>query len=104
MPDIRHSVCALDCPDCCSVLVTVENGHATKLRGNPDHPVTRGFLCGNRTREGQALTTRAHGDPFASPYYTEDGYAIVDAVNKAPTTERPAAEHRAGLPGGRRIM
>jgi anaerobic selenocysteine-containing dehydrogenase len=26
--------------------VTVENGKATKLRGNPEHPVTRGFLCG----------------------------------------------------------
>jgi anaerobic selenocysteine-containing dehydrogenase len=28
------------------VLVTVENGRGTKLRGNPEHPVTRGFLCG----------------------------------------------------------
>ena len=46
MPEIRHSVCALDCPDCCSLVLTVENGHGTKLRGNPDHPVTRGFLCG----------------------------------------------------------
>ena len=46
MPEIRRSVCALDCPDCCSVLVTVENGRGVKLRGNPDHPVTRGFLCG----------------------------------------------------------
>ncbi|MFN7995969.1 MAG: molybdopterin-dependent oxidoreductase [Bryobacteraceae bacterium] len=46
MPQIRHSVCALDCPDACSVLVTVENGRATKLRGNPEHPITRGFLCG----------------------------------------------------------
>ena len=43
--ELRHSVCALDCPDCCSLLVNVENGHATRLRGNPDHPVTRGFLC-----------------------------------------------------------
>src|ERR1700684_93796 len=42
----RHSVCALDCPDCCSLLVNVEDGRASKLRGNPDHPVTRGFLCG----------------------------------------------------------
>ena len=44
--EIRHSVCALDCPDCCSLLVNVEDGHASRLRGNPDHPVTRGFLCG----------------------------------------------------------
>jgi len=47
MPQIRHSVCALDCPDTCSLLVNVDdNGHGSKLRGNPDHPVTRGFLCG----------------------------------------------------------
>jgi anaerobic selenocysteine-containing dehydrogenase len=46
MPEVRHSVCALDCPDTCSVLVTVENGRGTKLRGDPAHPVTRGFLCG----------------------------------------------------------
>jgi anaerobic selenocysteine-containing dehydrogenase len=44
--DVRHSVCALDCPDCCSLLVNVQDGHASRLRGNPDHPVTRGFLCG----------------------------------------------------------
>jgi anaerobic selenocysteine-containing dehydrogenase len=42
----RHSVCALDCPDACALLVQVEDGRATRLRGDPDHPVTRGFLCG----------------------------------------------------------
>ncbi|HZT28753.1 MAG TPA: molybdopterin-dependent oxidoreductase [Bryobacteraceae bacterium] len=50
MPDLRHSVCALDCPDACSLLVTVENGRAVRLRGNPDHPITRGFLCGKVAR------------------------------------------------------
>lgn len=43
----RSSVCALDCPDCCSLLINVdEKGKGSRLRGNPDHPVTRGFLCG----------------------------------------------------------
>jgi len=28
------------------MLVTVQDGKATKLRGNPEHPITRGFLCG----------------------------------------------------------
>jgi anaerobic selenocysteine-containing dehydrogenase len=50
MPETSHSVCALDCPDCCSLLVTVENGRGTKLRGDPAHPVTRGFLCGKVAR------------------------------------------------------
>jgi len=43
---LKHSVCALDCPDACSLLIDVdENGRGSRLRGNPDHPVTRGFLC-----------------------------------------------------------
>lgn len=47
----RHSVCALDCPDACSLLIDVdENGRGSRLRGNPDHPVTRGFLCGKVAR------------------------------------------------------
>jgi anaerobic selenocysteine-containing dehydrogenase len=50
MPETRHSVCALDCPDTCSLLINVENGHGSKLRGNPKHPVTRGFLCGKVAR------------------------------------------------------
>ncbi len=43
-----HAVCTLDCPDSCGVLVTVDEltGRATKMRGDPAHPVTRGFLCG----------------------------------------------------------
>ena len=64
MPEIHHSVCSLDCPDCCSVLVTVENGRGTKLRGNPDHPVTRGFLCG---KVAQYLEREYHPDRLLYP-------------------------------------
>ncbi len=50
MPDVRRSVCALDCPDCCSLLINLENGKGSHLRGDPDHPITRGFLCGKVAR------------------------------------------------------
>lgn len=50
MPEKTHSTCALDCPDACALVVTIENGRATRLQGNPDHPVTRGFLCGKVAR------------------------------------------------------
>ena len=40
-----RAVCPHDCPDTCSMLVTVENGRATRMAGDPDHPITRGFLC-----------------------------------------------------------
>jgi anaerobic selenocysteine-containing dehydrogenase len=39
------AVCPHDCPDTCSMLVTVENGRATRIAGDPAHPVTQGFLC-----------------------------------------------------------
>lgn len=39
------STCHHDCPDTCSILVTVADGVATGVRGNPAHPFTRGGLC-----------------------------------------------------------
>src|SRR5215813_12032032 len=43
----RHvrGACALDCPDTCSWIVTVEDGRAVRLQGDPAHPFTRGALC-----------------------------------------------------------
>ena len=40
-----RATCPHDCPDTCAMLVTVENGRAIKVAGDPNHPVTRGFLC-----------------------------------------------------------
>src|SRR6201996_7698277 len=48
MPPSRtvQTVCSHDCPDSCAVLVTVDElGKATRVQGDPTHPVTRGFLC-----------------------------------------------------------
>ncbi|MBV8232767.1 MAG: molybdopterin-dependent oxidoreductase, partial [Planctomycetaceae bacterium] len=44
------SVCPLDCPDTCSMRVEVEDGVATDLRGDREHPYTRGFLCRKMAR------------------------------------------------------
>src|SRR5438105_12772198 len=45
MKKVVHAACPHDCPDACGVLITVEEGRATKIQGDPSHPVTRGFLC-----------------------------------------------------------
>ena len=37
--------CPHDCPDTCSMLITVENDRVVKVRGNPDQPFTDGRLC-----------------------------------------------------------
>ncbi|MCJ2106071.1 molybdopterin oxidoreductase family protein [Methylobacterium sp. E-041] len=37
--------CPHDCPDTCSMLFEVKDGELLGVRGNPDHPMTRGGLC-----------------------------------------------------------
>jgi anaerobic selenocysteine-containing dehydrogenase len=46
-PDERQirGACPLDCPDTCSWIVTVRQGEAVALCGDPHHPYTRGSLC-----------------------------------------------------------
>jgi len=45
-----RGACPHDCPDTCSLLTTVENGVATRVSGNPDHPQTDGVLCNKVSR------------------------------------------------------
>ncbi len=56
--------CPLDCPDCCSWTVTVEDGQAVKLRGAKDHPFTRGGLC---TKMNPYLDYSARSDRVLHP-------------------------------------
>ena len=45
-----RGACPHDCPDTCALLTTVEDGVATKVQGNPDHPQTGGVLCNKVSR------------------------------------------------------
>ncbi|RFB69404.1 MULTISPECIES: molybdopterin oxidoreductase family protein [unclassified Herbaspirillum] len=42
---IVRAACPHDCPDTCALLVTVKDGVATEVKGDPDHPTTAGVLC-----------------------------------------------------------
>ena len=42
---IVHAACPHDCPDTCAIRVTVQDGIAIKVVGDPDHPPTHGALC-----------------------------------------------------------
>jgi anaerobic selenocysteine-containing dehydrogenase len=53
-----RTVCLRDCPDACGLLCEVEGGRVTRLAGDPDHPVTRGFLCRRTRRDFPGLLTR----------------------------------------------
>jgi anaerobic selenocysteine-containing dehydrogenase len=42
---VVRGACPHDCPDTCALRVTVRNGIAIKVQGDPDHPPTHGALC-----------------------------------------------------------
>jgi anaerobic selenocysteine-containing dehydrogenase len=44
---IVRGACPHDCPDTCAMLTTVDDsGRAVAIAGDPEHPITAGFLCG----------------------------------------------------------
>jgi anaerobic selenocysteine-containing dehydrogenase len=47
---VVRGACPHDCPDTCAMLVTVAGGKAVKVAGDPEHPVTQGFLCAKVNR------------------------------------------------------
>ncbi|MDE8565444.1 molybdopterin oxidoreductase family protein [Anoxybacillus rupiensis] len=57
------SVCSLDCPDQCGLLVHKQDGKIVKIQGDPDHPVTKGNIC-NKVRN---MTERIY-DPKRLKY------------------------------------
>ena len=42
---VRSSTCPLDCPDRCTIHVTVRGGRVTSIEGSLENPETQGFIC-----------------------------------------------------------
>src|SRR5687768_12971439 len=59
-----HGACPHDCPDTCAIVTTVEHGRAVRIQGDPDHPVTQGFLCAKVNRY---LDRTYHHDRLTHP-------------------------------------
>jgi anaerobic selenocysteine-containing dehydrogenase len=49
------TVCPLDCPDSCSLEVTVQDGRVTSIDGSHLNPVTRGYICAKVRRFPERL-------------------------------------------------
>src|SRR6202049_25085 len=86
MKQVVHAACPHDCPDACGVLITVKDGRATKIQGDPEHPVTRGFLCAKVAK-------------YLDRVYSPDRalYPMRRIGTKGPVVQRSCAPH--GQPG-----
>ncbi|HVY46109.1 MAG TPA: molybdopterin-dependent oxidoreductase [Minicystis sp.] len=67
---VVRTACTRDCPDACQILATVEDGRVVGLRGDPAHPVTRGFLC---YRTDHYLERHYASDRLTSPLVRRGG-------------------------------
>jgi anaerobic selenocysteine-containing dehydrogenase len=58
------SACPLNCFDSCGFNVTIDKGKVVKIEGDPNHPITKGKICGR----GRMLETRANStDRLSKP-------------------------------------
>lgn len=73
MIETRHTTCNRDCPDACGIVATVEDGRITRIRGDAEHPVTRGFLC---WRTNHYLETQYSPERLTSPLLRKDGALV----------------------------
>ncbi|HEX8274045.1 MAG TPA: molybdopterin oxidoreductase family protein [Longimicrobiaceae bacterium] len=68
LPLIQNGVvrgaCPHDCPDTCAMLVHVRDGRAVRVQGDPEHPVTQGFLC---TKVNRYVERTYHPDRLTVP-------------------------------------
>jgi anaerobic selenocysteine-containing dehydrogenase len=62
--EFARAVCPHDCPDTCAMRVTVKDGKAVKISGDPDHPPTQGVLCTKVTRYAERTH---HKDRLLTP-------------------------------------
>ncbi|NES31289.1 molybdopterin-dependent oxidoreductase [Micromonospora terminaliae] len=90
--------CPLDCPDTCVWQLTVEDGRAVALRGDRDHPFTRGALCGKVNRYLDAVNGP---DRLTTPYVRTGpkgaGRVAYRPASWAEAVERVAAGLRASI-------
>jgi anaerobic selenocysteine-containing dehydrogenase len=69
-PRVVRGACPHDCPDTCAMHTTVEDGRAVKVAGDPEHPITAGFLCG---KVSNYLDRVYAEDRILHPLVREDG-------------------------------
>jgi len=53
-----RATCPLDCPDACSLLLTLEEGRLVRVEGDPRHPITQGFACAKTYRYPERVKER----------------------------------------------
>src|ERR1043165_8952623 len=52
---VVETACPLDCPDACSLAVTVRHGKIVQIDGSPKNPITDGYICAKVRKFGERV-------------------------------------------------
>ena len=97
------TACPLDCPDTCSLEVTVDAGRITKIDAAPGNPLTQGFICQKVKRHAERVygpdrvltplvRTGPKGGSRFEPMSWDDALDLVAArITEAITTDGPGS-------------
>ncbi|MEM7679175.1 MAG: molybdopterin-dependent oxidoreductase, partial [Myxococcota bacterium] len=64
------TVCNRDCPDVCTLKVTLKDDRAVRIGGDPQDPITQGFIC---ARTQRFLQRQYAPDRLLTPMVRQDG-------------------------------
>jgi anaerobic selenocysteine-containing dehydrogenase len=79
-PEIRKTACNRDCPDACGIIATIQDGRVIRLQGDPDHPITQGFLC---HRTSRFLERQYDPDRLTTPLVRQAGKLVPASWDQA---------------------
>ena len=81
--EIVRTTCPRDCYDSCGIVVVKRDGNVSQVRGDPDHPVSRGKLWRKGEGRFEALSwdvaLAAIAERFRSIVATTGAHAILNA-------------------------
>src|SRR5881394_350496 len=78
--ELKRTACNRDCPDACGLIATVEDGVVTALRGDPEHPVTRGFIC---FRTSRFVAKQRAPERLTQPLLRKGGALVAVSMDEA---------------------
>jgi molybdopterin-containing oxidoreductase family iron-sulfur binding subunit len=86
-----------ECPAGCGIVVETHEGRATKVEGNPAHPISRGNTCARGQASVQGLY---HPDRYQGPFVQSEQGLPGRNVGWGQAEQELAAQIRAAGPGG----
>ena len=92
----RETACPLDCPDSCSLTVTIEDGRVAKIDASPRHAVTGGYICG----KVRNFAAHLYGDARLREPAVRTGPRGSGQFRPRASSSRSAAIMKAGLREG----